>query len=155
MEILVDGHNALHRLGLGGEEHETARRSVLRRVRAVAPDATVFFDARHAPSGVPHTAREAGLRVVYCQGREADAEIIERVRESGRPHRLLVVTDDRELAGRVRQLGARPVAVREFFGPDAPPRSGEPRPPIDLPRFEPGDFGLPDEVDLGDPEDDP
>ncbi|MCZ6574780.1 MAG: NYN domain-containing protein [Planctomycetota bacterium] len=154
MDVLIDGHNALHRLGLWGKgDHEQARRTLLSKVRRAAPEAIVFFDARDAPAGIPRRAREDGVRVVYCSRREADAEILDRVRNSSLAQGLLVVTDDRELAGRAQQLGARHEAVAEFFeAGGAPLEPGPGADSVELPKFKAEDFDLPDEIDLEDPD---
>jgi hypothetical protein len=124
MHALVDGHNAIGRLGLSGSDAEATRRALLQRVLRVTADATVFFDAQGAPAGAPSVQREGGLEVRFCRAREADEEILAAVRAAVRAEALLVVTDDRELAGRARQLGAKTAAVGEFLG--ATPRGPTP-----------------------------
>jgi hypothetical protein len=146
MTALIDGHNAIHRLGLRTGSHEGDRRALLARVRRADPQAEVYFDARQAPPRLPDLPREGGLRVRYVRGREADDAILDRVRSAERPGDLVVVTDDRELAGGARQLGARTLPVREFLGEDGTPAQ-EPPPP-GAGGFRPEDFGLPGEVDL-------
>jgi predicted RNA-binding protein with PIN domain len=155
LRILVDGHNAMGALRLRGDTHEALRDALLRRVAARAPGATVFFDAQQAPDVVFDFAKPHGLNVVYCRRREADEAILEEVRSAGRPHLVLVVTNDREVSGKARQLGAKTSRVREFFGAarDADPAPDrEPFPPGGGPAYEPGDFGLPDQIDLDDPD---
>jgi hypothetical protein len=152
MPTLVDGHNALHRLGLDTGTHEGDRRALLRRVRAIDPGAVVYFDARHAPPGLPTTSREEGVAVRYCRGEEADDAILRVVRNRDRPETLTVVTDDSEVSGVSRQLGAKTASVRRWFGGRRPGRE----PPGATDRtgpagFTPGDFGLPSEIDLDDP----
>ena len=157
MRVLIDGHNAMGALGTSGKTHEARRRSLLRCVGALAARSTVFFDARGAPApsiGMGDRTSELGIDVVYCRRREADALILDEVRDADAPGRLIVVTNDREVAGRAAQLGARAVGVQEYFGtrkeeePEATPR----RLPNIHPRLTPKDFGLPDEVDLDDPD---
>ncbi len=165
MRPLVDGHNAMYALGIEHGKHENRRRYLLDRVRAIEPRATVFFDARNAPAGLPPVASESGLRVVYCQEREADHEIIDTVRDADEPREFLVVSNDREVTGRCRQLGARTESIAEFF--DRPERrtmtttGPAPRVPSEIPaarpltplrdgdgELTPADFDLPDELDL-------
>ncbi|MGH7163323.1 MAG: NYN domain-containing protein [Planctomycetota bacterium] len=151
MRVLVDGHNAIYALKLGAGDHAAQRRQLLALVASRAPDAVVYFDARNAPAGSAGNAREGGVRVEYCRGREADAAILDAVRHAERPEELRVVTNDREVRGSAAQLGARVSSVREFFGERKRDRAAaKPPPPADLPRFTPADFGLPDEVDLDD-----
>ncbi|MHC4548281.1 MAG: NYN domain-containing protein [Planctomycetota bacterium] len=147
MRVLIDGHNALGALRVRAETHEAMRETLLRRVAAASPQATVFFDA----PGSSAPGRRFGVQVRYC--RDADAAILEAVREAEAPGRLVVVTDDREVAGRAAQLGAQVMNVAQFFGPpEATAPTGRRRPPPARPRFTPRDFGLPDEVDLSDPD---
>jgi len=154
MKVLIDGHNALAALRIRASSHEAQRRALLRHVATVAPQATVFFDAREAPPDAGPVGSELGIRVRYCREQEADAFILEEVRDAPAPGRVLVVTNDRELAGRARHLGAQASSVQEFFGsgPAPPERPRRRKPPSVHPRFTPQDFGLPDEVDLEDPD---
>ena len=159
MRILIDGHNALHALRVEGATHAAQRAALLRFVAERTPRATVYFDARDAPPHAIDTAREHGVDVVYCRHREADAAILDEVRDSDQSGALIVVSNDREVCGRARQLGARVASVHEFFGPG---RSRDTGAAEESPgalqvlrgrwRFKPSDFGLPDEVDLEDPD---
>ncbi len=154
MRVLIDGHNAMAALKVGGKTHEDRRRNLLRRVAETAPQAMVFFDARRAPVGIMDAMSELGVSVRYCRGREADIAILDIVRAAAAPAQIIVVTNDREVAGKATQLGARALAVKDFFGPRSPlPRPGQ-RPPK-KPEFTPQDFGFTsDEVDLSDPDGD-
>src|SRR5262245_31187966 len=170
MHAVVDGHNAIGRLGVSAGDRETERRAVLQRVLEVTADATVFFDALGAPAAAPTVAREGGLDVRYARAREADEDIVAFVRAAKPRELLLGVADDRALAGRGRQLGAKTSAVADFFGQStqrgqSPPRSpsplsrsegettGAPRPEAGKkqsgggPRMTAADFGLPAAVD--------
>jgi len=148
MPVLVDGHNALHRLGIRSSSHEADRRELLIRVRDADPEAIVYFDARHAPRGLPATSREEGIRVVWCRRREADREILDHIRDADRPSEITVVTDDREVAGGAGQLGAGSLRVSAFFGGG----SEEKREEKDAPGgFRPEDFDLPGLVNLDHP----
>jgi predicted RNA-binding protein with PIN domain len=154
MRVLIDGHNAMAALKVGGETHEAKRRNLLRRVADAAPQAIVFFDARRAPAGVMDAMSELGVSVRYCRGREADIAILEIVRASAAPGQIVVVTNDREVAGKATQLGASALSVKDFFGPRSPLPSPGRRPPP-KPEFTPQDFGFKtDEVDLSDPDED-
>ncbi len=159
MRVLIDGHNALAALRVGGKTHEAQRRNLLRRVAEVEPSATVFFDARRAPAGVMEAMSELGVSVRYCRGREADAAILEIVRGAAAPAQILVVTNDREVAGKATQLGARSLPVKDFFGPRRARRGldegGSPQALPKKPEFTPQDFGFTsDEIDLSDPDGD-
>jgi (2Fe-2S) ferredoxin len=154
MHALIDGHNALFRLDLTGATPEAARERLLALVAARTRDATVFFDAQGAPLLAPSIQRQGGLDVRYARGGEADALILAFVRDARNPGALLVVSDDRELCGRARQLGASTTGVREYFGESsgaspAPLRGG--RRPAEPP-LTAADFGLPATVDLSRPD---
>ncbi len=150
MTTLLDGHNAIHVLGLAGKPPEESRRSLLLLAadRAEA-DLEVHFDARSAPPGLPKVGREHGVPVHYHRKEPADEAIVRRVREAAPPSAILVVTDDRELRGRVRQLGGRVAGIREFFADTEPPPPEEKR--LTGRPLRPEDFGLPEKVNLRHP----
>jgi len=160
VRILIDGHNALYALKIQGVSHAAQRSALLRFVVELTPRAVVYFDARDAPQGGLDSTREHGVNVVYCRTREADAAILEAVRGADEPGALVVVSNDREVRGRAKQLGAQVARVNEFFGPgpvrdlpsSAPAERGSPAVLRGRWRFKPSDFGLPDEVDLEDPD---
>jgi predicted RNA-binding protein with PIN domain len=154
MRVLIDGHNAMAALKVGGKTHEAQRRNLLRRVAETAPQAIVFFDARRAPVGTMDAMSELGVSVRYCRGREADTAILDIVRSASAPAQIIVVTNDREVAGKATQLGARSLAVKDFFGPRSPLEKPGKAPPK-KPEFTPQDFGFSsDEIDLSDPDGD-
>ncbi len=167
--VLVDGHNAMHRLGIADGPQKPRREEIVRRVGAIARTATVYFDA-HRGTGEPQANTQMGsVRVVYCYDAEADHEILTAVRDADDPRALLVVSDDREVTGKSRQLGARASTVADFFGrvpiggraaaqrrspqqilqslEDAP--KSAPRKPLVEDAMTPWDFDLPEDVDLG------
>lgn len=144
-QTLVDGHNAMHRLRLAGAPVETLRERLVARVRAAAPrGATVFFDG-HPSSGAFGGTEDRGVTVRYSGDREADEAIVEHVREARHPRRLVVVTDDLELARRAEQIGASSMRVAQFFADVSAPEA--PEKPVSG-GFCAADFGLPDEIDL-------
>jgi hypothetical protein len=99
----------------------------------------------------------------YAEG-SADDAIVDIVRRNEGSHDgrdIVVVTDDRELRGRVKQLGGLALRVREWFdrGPEIEaPLGAEPgrSPGLRAKDFAPEDFGLPEgslDLDAIDPED--
>jgi predicted RNA-binding protein with PIN domain len=170
---LIDGYNALHKIAQPTPDGPDAcRRLVLDRVRSVlgrrtAPRAGgdrvhVVFDSRKGGERTGTHGRDGSVSWSYAEG-SADDAIVDIVRRNEGSHEgmdLVVVTDDRELRGRVKQLGAQAVRVHDWFlpaeaeGPPAP----EPGRSAGLRSkdFGAGDFGLPEgEIDLDalDPED--
>lgn len=155
MIVFIDGHNALHVLGVDAGGHDADRGALVadvrERVRRLTPGATVFFDG-HPPPGEFAATQNRGVRVAFSMSREADEAIVDAVRDEDEPGRVLVVTDDLELARRVSQLGARTSRVRRFFAA-APDRVSEEadEKPTGSGGFTPADFGLPETIDLDDP----
>jgi len=156
MIVFIDGHNALHALGIDRGGHEADRGALVadvrERVRRLTPGATVFFDG-HPPGGEFAASQARGVRVVFSKHREADDEIVDAVRDADQAGRVLVVTDDLDLARRVSQLGAKTSRVRAFFARASADRVAEARDdekPSDSGGFTPADFGLPDVIDLND-----
>lgn len=153
MIVFVDGHNALHVLGIDAGNHEADRGALIadvrERVRKLTPGATVFFDG-HPPGGEFASSQARGVQVVFSLSREADDSIVDAVRDADQTGRILVVTDDLELARRVAQLGAKTTRVRKFFSRGAPPDEDPSEKPTDSGGFTAADFGLPEVIDLDD-----
>ena len=129
---LVDGYNYLHRAGLlrrgAPDALERARRGLearLRPLRARGDQITIVWDARGAPPDAPaESASAGGVRNVFVRGgATADADILARLRAADDPRRYCVVSDDREITGSARQLGAAIAGVRDVearLGPARP-----------------------------------
>lgn len=114
---LVDGFNVLHAGVLGGRDRSSwwtreRREELLARAACFDdPDAelwVVFDGPREPEESAPGRARP-----VFAPS--ADEWLVARVRESGEPARIAVVTADRRLAGRARQRGARVVSPGDFL----------------------------------------
>ena len=115
---LVDGFNVVQVALLGGRDRNEwwrapQRDELLARAadfEALEVAVFVVFDGeREAPDPV-------GGRVYPVFTPSADEWLVTRVRQSPEPGRLVVVTADRRLAGRVRHHGARVVSPGEFLG---------------------------------------
>ena len=145
--VLIDGTNLLHALGRGTRELGASRpegggppvppSAVVGRIRGVIPAGVrveLLFDGR--TSGV--TGRLAtGMSVRYSGRASADSVIVEAVeaqameRGPASTWSILVVTDDRELRGRVAARGARSAGTtwllrRLGSGRDLAPARGGP-----------------------------
>jgi hypothetical protein len=165
--VVVDAYNAAWRLfgDLGGDL-DAARRRLVERVRGASPGKLVpggvgrvhlVFDTLPGAFRAGLQGREGKVSWHYATG-SADELILDRLRDragrEGMPH-VVLITNDRELAGRARQLGARIVGIDEFFGPDTGPPPGRPI-AYEGPPFTPADFDLPDgEIDLTDADAEP
>ena len=174
-KTFVDGHNAMFALRLRGADHEACRRALLARVRARLKNPVVYFDGRGGGRDMPRVFRQDGVKVTYCKDHEADHEIFEDVRHDKNASSILVVTNDRELYGKCRQLGARIARVQDVLGEleeaEVPPTARQNhrrrRPRVPGANFDPAseksrlakgdapltpaDFGLPEFVDPNDP----
>jgi len=124
---------------------------------------------------MPRVLSQDGVKVTYCKDHEADHEIFEDLRHEKNASTILVVTNDRELYGKCRQLGARTARVEDVLGeidasevpPTAQQNHQRRRPRVPGADFDPAseksrlakgdapltpaDFGLPDIVDPNDP----
>lgn len=108
--ILVDGNNLLHRMH--GSAHRAHQRPLLARLSAAVPaevEAIVLLDGRPDPGGLDRGRLRRGLEVRHSGGVDADTVLVELVAARSFTERatVVVVTDDRALTERVRQLGGR------------------------------------------------
>jgi predicted RNA-binding protein with PIN domain len=118
MRLLVDGMNVIGSRpdGWWRNRDEAVRRlaSCLSRMATATGDQiTVVFDGRPLPD-LPEGPND-GITVLYGRrkGRNAaDDRIVAEVESDNQPATVTVVTSDRELADRVRRLGAQVVGAR-------------------------------------------
>lgn len=130
--LLVDGTNLLHALARGSDPLPAS--AVTGRLRAlVRPGVTVtvVLDGSPAP-GAAERRLTAGVEVRYAGRRPADALLADLA--AALPDGTLVVTDDRELSVRLRDLGARTARTAWLAGRLSrqrleAPAAGRPRPP--------------------------
>lgn len=165
--VVVDAYNATWRLfgDLGGDL-DAARRKLVERSRAASPGRKIpggvhrihlVFDARPGTWREGLKGRAGRISWHYALG-SADEAIIDHLRRqagrSGGPG-VVLVTNDRELAGRAKQLGARTMSVDDFFRDTEPISNAGRAIPYEGPPFTPADFDLPDgEIDLLDTHED-
>ena len=158
-EIHVDGTNALRRLGRESGDLVADQAWLLAAVRRIArqdtppADATVHFDGFPRGGGYGGTEID-GVHVCFSGDREADEAIVESARRARRVQAVLVVTDDAELAGRVRQIGTSTIGVAAFFAlprPAAAPGRDHDENKPHVGGFTAADFGLPDVIDTDEP----
>lgn len=119
MHYLIDGYNLAHWLADDVDMSPAElRATLLGRLRACIPadseSLTVFWDVRN-----PHPNLPGSESLGWCQVRnvpDADAAIIDTVWASDAPHRMTVVSRDREVTGKSRQLGAKVASPRDLLG---------------------------------------
>ena len=119
MHYLIDGYNYVHRAGLSRKGSLEQQRLLLsRRLRSLTAgrhEVSIIWDARGAARSQRDYAPPPGpVRSVFARTETADEAILDRVRWHEDARRLCVVSDDREVTGRARQLGARVMQVGEL-----------------------------------------
>ena len=126
MALLIDGYNLLHVTGivgrgLGPGTLERSRRAMLNFIAAsLQPSelgrATVVFDAKDAPPGLPRTVRHEGLTVRYASEHdEADELIEELIRADSAPRRLTVVSSDHRIQRAARRRKAIAIDSDQWY----------------------------------------
>ncbi len=113
---LLDGYNLAHWLAKGRDMRpEQLRGLLLTRLRGRLPkDATatkVFWDVR---SGIPPADRRNWIEMAFVP--DADEAIIDAVYEADQAREIVVVSRDREVTGRSKQLGARAMSPHQLLG---------------------------------------
>ncbi len=134
MSLLIDGHNligALPNIELGARDDEMQLLIRLRAYRSLTGRTMiVFFDSGAMP-GAAGDLSTPGLQVRFAQRPQtADDLIIAFLRRCAQPGQYAVVTNDRELAGRARQLGASILPARAFAAKLSAPRQRAQQPPL-------------------------
>lgn len=126
MPYYLDGNNLIglaRRTARPGEDDRAALLSELSaRLRGNRSSVRVFFDGEGR-------AASLGSLTVSGAGGSADEAILREVGRSGDPRQITVVTADRELARRSRDLGAKTMAPADFwsrFGDAAAPEQARP-----------------------------
>lgn len=118
MRWVIDGYNVMFAGRADGAEEmdiEKRREDLLTRCRRLKDPVVVFFDAAKAPPGLTSEAEGRGkLEVRYVKTGTADDAIVDWIRHAGRPDEIRVVTNDRELAARVKALHGKVSGVNEF-----------------------------------------
>ena len=118
MPFFVDGNNLLGRLRGTPRASEEERRDVFgkiaARVRSSRTTVILFFDGE--PAAGKRDAWLGSLSVRYAGDRSADDAIIDAVQRAKARRDCYVVTDDRRLAERARNAGARSLSIADFWG---------------------------------------
>jgi hypothetical protein len=125
---LVDGFNVLHAVVLGGRDRadwwtEGRRAEVVALASGLAGAAEVWvvFDGSEERCG--ESLEPGGVHQVFAPS--ADDWLLERVKASADPSRVVVVTADRALVGRLERCGSRVVSPAAFASRCRPaPRAG-------------------------------
>ncbi len=123
MPILIDGNNLLHRLPKSQRSRADVRTQVLEITRRETLSVIVVFDGP-SPTGAPARESLGKVTVVYSGSRAADDVIIGLLPGGAEAKQFSVVTDDRGLADRARERGAKVRRLADWRGR----RKQKPRP---------------------------
>jgi len=115
MPILIDGNNLLHRLPNDQRSRSAVRALVLDFTRHETMSVTIVFDGP-PPAGAPARESLGRTNVVYAGSRTADDVIVGMLPDGAAAKQFSVVTDDRGLARRVRDRGAKVRRLAEWQG---------------------------------------
>ncbi|NOZ64713.1 MAG: NYN domain-containing protein [Caldiserica bacterium] len=114
--LIVDGYNLLHQLPrLKGKKIDRARDIMVRKLgekRRTFQEMIVVFDGEEGP--VPARFREKGIKVIFSGEESADDYIKRQVKRSKTPHKITVVTDDREIRDFVKLHGSKLLSTKEM-----------------------------------------
>lgn len=113
---IIDGYNVLKQLPdeadvrLGRDRQSLL--DIIKKYNLCGKNrADVVFDGRSDVVGQLHRSQ---YRVLFSEGESADDVIVKLVKSSPMPKRTIVITNDRELAFKVKNLGAEVKKVAEF-----------------------------------------
>jgi len=130
VHFILDGYNIIRQIPqFNDRKLEKERENLILFLETQRPQGsannpvTVVFDGQPGVGG----ARVASLiNVIFSCGGSADDTIKDMVAQSEQRKATVVVTDDRQVRYYVRALGAKVLAVKEFFvkGANVPGRSG-------------------------------
>ena len=120
MHYFIDGYNLLFRLVSSKSSLEKQRKQVLvllnDEISSLSLNATIVFDS--SERGRPESVRghfDALEMVFTTKEQTADAYIVKEIENSPHPQQEVVVTSDRELANRCRQLGSKAQSIEDFL----------------------------------------
>lgn len=120
MIYLIDGYNFLFRITKDYKTLRTQKNQILAYLEAQASTLhlhiTLVFDGKHQ---APKDAIRGHLRqieIIYTpENQSADDYIIEHIDTLSCPSRTTVVSSDREVLGKTKQLGAKGQTIEEFL----------------------------------------
>ena len=113
MPVIIDGNNLLHSLPGSEQNRASVRRRALDTVREGGMSLTVVFDGP-PPEGSANPEHLGRLTIRYSGSSSADDLILRLIPRSGRASEWVVVTDDRALRDRVRELGGEVRTLGEW-----------------------------------------
>ncbi len=139
LHFIIDGYNLLLRSRQfnrvsDSDEMSAARQKLVQFLERERPQGsfrnrvTIVFDGQAGVIGDWRGASHRSIRVIFTEGESADDRILKLIEGENEPGQTVIVTDDRELSYRTRQLRAKTLSVKEFLAKRKP----EETPPPDL-----------------------
>ena len=124
LQYLLDGYNMVMRIPEllkkeGGVSFEASREGLVDFLSRYRPQgnaqnpATLVFDGYAAMKLNWERLRQEAIQIIFSEGESADDRIVSMIGKSG--PQTIVVTDDRELSLRVKELRAKSISVQEFI----------------------------------------
>lgn len=118
MPLLVDGHNLIGQvpgLSLADADDEAQLVLLLRRYSTAKRGRRVVVVFDHGVYGHPQQLDGYGIRCYFARSpRDADEELIRRLRALTRPREWTLVTSDRAIARVAQERGVQVIAAHEF-----------------------------------------
>ncbi|HSX03205.1 MAG TPA: NYN domain-containing protein [Rhabdochlamydiaceae bacterium] len=120
MHYFIDGYNFLFRLSKKKLPLEKKRGLLLvtlnEEIGKLGLNATIVFDSKEKYQDAPTRGHLDALEIIYTTRNEsADDYILKAIEEATHPQNETVVSSDRELTGRSKQLGAKILSIEEFI----------------------------------------
>ena len=114
---VIDGYNLMHKIPeLEGLSLQQARENLLEIIKlnnlCGKNKVTVVFDGRHDVVAPPHNT---DFIVLFSEGESADNLIIRLVSKMDNPKSVRVVTDDKAIGTKIRNLNAKHVSTAGFL----------------------------------------
>ena len=121
MNYVIDGYNLFFRLQTEVNPLKKKRENFIEALNEALESlhlhATLIFDSHQSHASIFPTKRNLkALEIVFSpEGLSADEYILERLTTERRASDQIIVTSDRELAGRAKHLGAKTKTIEAFF----------------------------------------
>ena len=120
MHYLIDGYNWLLRTPKSSHSLEQKRRLFLEEISLLTKDTacsvTIVFDSSDASRDLYSRGHFKDLEIIFTPKKQTADEYIESfVEEAKSPHKITVVTRDRELKEKCLVRGASVVSTKDFF----------------------------------------
>ena len=120
MRYWVDGYNLLFRLPLSKESLQTKRERIIYELNEKSSELhleiTLVFDAFDRDRNLDSRSHYDFLEIIYTTSKEtADESILESIEHIKNPSTICVVTSDKGLSRKAKNLGANAISLKEFF----------------------------------------